>query len=243
MVKNQSEASLVFGEVEVLNRAMNLAMAANAGDANLVLICCADTYTKHIGHQDAMTLPIFGDGGSAILLGRLKPGKIGIGKFVFGTDGNGWNQLIVTSSGCHSSLNSPRLSEADRHLRMNGPEIFRFTTTALKSAFLDMEAKFGFSRLNADWVILHQASALILQHIIATCGLNKERTPIQLENTGNLVSSSIPFVIKKLVDEGRIKRNNCLLLLGFGVGYSWAGCHINWNSRDEFELNLVSCDV
>jgi predicted Zn-dependent peptidase len=36
MVKNQSEASLVFGEVEVLNRAMNLAMAANAGDANLV---------------------------------------------------------------------------------------------------------------------------------------------------------------------------------------------------------------
>jgi hypothetical protein len=36
MVKNQSEASLVFGDVEVLNRAMNLAMAANAGDANLV---------------------------------------------------------------------------------------------------------------------------------------------------------------------------------------------------------------
>jgi len=36
MVKNQAEASLVFGEVEVLNRAMNLAMAANAGDANLV---------------------------------------------------------------------------------------------------------------------------------------------------------------------------------------------------------------
>ena len=36
MVKNQSEASLVFGEVEVLNRAMNLAMAANAGDPNLV---------------------------------------------------------------------------------------------------------------------------------------------------------------------------------------------------------------
>jgi hypothetical protein len=27
---------LIFGEVEVLNRAMNLAMAANAGDVNLV---------------------------------------------------------------------------------------------------------------------------------------------------------------------------------------------------------------
>lgn len=42
-VKNQAEASLVFGEVEVLNRAMNLAMAANAGNVNFV-----NTEDEHI---------------------------------------------------------------------------------------------------------------------------------------------------------------------------------------------------
>ncbi len=35
-VKNQAEASLKFGEVEVLNRAMNLAFASLSGDADLV---------------------------------------------------------------------------------------------------------------------------------------------------------------------------------------------------------------
>ncbi len=35
-VKNQSEATLAFSEVELLNRAMNLAYCANAGDADLV---------------------------------------------------------------------------------------------------------------------------------------------------------------------------------------------------------------
>jgi zinc protease len=35
-VKNQSEASIEFGEVEVMNRAMNLAFAALSGDADLV---------------------------------------------------------------------------------------------------------------------------------------------------------------------------------------------------------------
>ena len=35
-VKNQAEATLVFSEVELLNRAMNLAFAANAGDPDLV---------------------------------------------------------------------------------------------------------------------------------------------------------------------------------------------------------------
>jgi len=35
-VKNQAESTLVFGEVEVLNRAMNLAFASLSGDVNLV---------------------------------------------------------------------------------------------------------------------------------------------------------------------------------------------------------------
>jgi zinc protease len=35
-VKNQAEASLKFGEVEVLNRAMNLAFASLSGSADLV---------------------------------------------------------------------------------------------------------------------------------------------------------------------------------------------------------------
>ena len=35
-VKNQAEATLAFSEVELLNRAMNLAFAANAGDPELV---------------------------------------------------------------------------------------------------------------------------------------------------------------------------------------------------------------
>jgi len=35
-VKNQAESTLAFSEVELLNRAMNLAYAANAGNPDLV---------------------------------------------------------------------------------------------------------------------------------------------------------------------------------------------------------------
>jgi zinc protease len=35
-VKNQAESTIEFGEVEVMNRAMNLAFSALSGDANLV---------------------------------------------------------------------------------------------------------------------------------------------------------------------------------------------------------------
>jgi predicted Zn-dependent peptidase len=35
-VRNQAESSLVFSEVELLNRAMNLAFGANLGDADYI---------------------------------------------------------------------------------------------------------------------------------------------------------------------------------------------------------------
>jgi len=35
-VKNQAESTLAFSEIELLNRAMNLAFAANAGNPELV---------------------------------------------------------------------------------------------------------------------------------------------------------------------------------------------------------------
>ncbi|HTH54622.1 MAG TPA: pitrilysin family protein [Cyclobacteriaceae bacterium] len=57
-VKNQSAASIEFGEVEVMNRAMNLAFASLSGDANLVneeIEKIEDVSTKDI-HRMASTI-------------------------------------------------------------------------------------------------------------------------------------------------------------------------------------------
>ncbi|MEK6547277.1 MAG: pitrilysin family protein [Bacteroidota bacterium] len=55
-VKNQAEASLVFGEVEVLNRAMNLAMAANAGNVDFV-----NTEAEHIAAVELNEIQAWAD--------------------------------------------------------------------------------------------------------------------------------------------------------------------------------------
>lgn len=208
-----------------------------AGDASLALVCCADTYCKWIGDGDPATRPIFGDGAAAILVGRLKPGRTGISRFIFGTDGEGWDKLIVRGSGAHASLNAPPATDADRHLHMNGPEIFRFTTVAVKAAIHDLLEKIQLPKEAIDWFVLHQASGFILKHLIQTCKLDPERTPIMIEKSGNTVSASIPLVLKTLLDEGRLAGGAQLVLVGFGVGYSWACCHIIWQPESEFEMS------
>ena len=49
-----------------------------------------------------------------------------------------------------------------------------------------------------------------------------------LEEVGNVVSSSIPLAIEAYVESGRIKPGQRLLLVGFGVGFTWAACTLTW---------------
>ena len=43
-----------------------------------------------------------------------------------------------------------------------------------------------------------------------------------LKSVGNTVSSSIPIILKKKFRN--IKKNELILLCGFGVGLSWGAC-------------------
>ena len=49
-----------------------------------------------------------------------------------------------------------------------------------------------------------------------------------MENTGNTVSSTIPIAIKESINSGIILKSSKVLITGFGVGYSWGGCILNF---------------
>ena len=42
-----------------------------------------------------------------------------------------------------------------------------------------------------------------------------------MAHCGNTVSSTIPIALKEAQREGRLKEGATVMLVGFGVGYSW----------------------
>jgi 3-oxoacyl-[acyl-carrier-protein] synthase-3 len=48
--------------------------------------------------------------------------------------------------------------------------------------------------------------------------------PILLEDCGNTVSSTLPILIDGLRGRGQLQPGMRNLMVGFGVGWSWAGC-------------------
>jgi 3-oxoacyl-[acyl-carrier-protein] synthase-3 len=49
-----------------------------------------------------------------------------------------------------------------------------------------------------------------------------------MEQCGNTVSSTVPLALKQMKDDCLLQHGSRLMLLGFGVGYSWAGCIVTY---------------
>lgn len=174
-----------------------------SGTAKKVLLLTAETYTKYIAPEDKSTRTIFGDGAAAVLIDEEQVGKIG--QFSLGTDGSGAEKLIVR----------------DDRLFMDGPEIFNFTLEIVPKTLEDVLAKNGCTRDDIDLYVFHQANKFMLDNIRKLNGLPRDKFYVNLETTGNTVSSTIPIALKQLEESGLLRSGQKVLIMGFGVGLSW----------------------
>ncbi len=75
-----------------------------------------------------------------------------------------------------------------------------------------------------DLYLIHQATVFMLDHLRERLALDHEHTPEALRHCGNTVSSTIPILIDELRRSGRLRPGKQTVMIGFGVGLSWAGC-------------------
>lgn len=205
------------------------------GSANKVLLLTADTYSRLIHPLDKSTRTIFGDAGTATLLS--KDSKARLHSFVLGSDGSGAEQLMVKTGGArHARTEQPGVAIDDSGnvrdsacLYMNGPEIFNFTLKAVPKLVQSVMDKAGLTLDQVDLVVFHQANAFMLEHLRRKLGISSEKFMVHLEYCGNTVSSTIPLALEEALKTGRLKRGMKVLLAGFGVGYSWGGCIVEWH--------------
>jgi len=197
-----------------------------SGIAGNVLLITAETYSKYIHPADRSVRTIFSDGAAATWISTADSDQDLIGPFVLGTDGRGAGRLIV-ESGAHRTrrLTGSQVPPPpnDAHLHMDGPGIFNFTIETVPPLVNSLLDKAGQTTEDIAWFVFHQANRFILEHLRRRLGVPRERFCINLKEYGNTVSSTIPMALELLLREGRIQTGDLAMIVGFGVGYSWAG--------------------
>lgn len=200
----------------------------SAGIANNVLLLTAETYNKYLHPSDKSNRSIFGDGAAACLIST--DGFAEIGEFSLGTDGSGADKLIVRT-GASRCKNVTGISEVDDeghtryddYLYMDGGGIFNFTLDAVPAMMKDIIDKNNLSTDNIDYYVFHQANKFMLNTIRKICVIPKDKFFLNLEETGNTVSSTVMIGLKQCLEAGTIKHGMNVMIAGFGVGLSWGG--------------------
>jgi 3-oxoacyl-[acyl-carrier-protein] synthase-3 len=192
-----------------------------SGSAKKGLIFCADTYTKYIDKFDRTCRPLFSDGASATLLTASDSDDIG--SFVFGTDGSGYDKLIVKESGARKTS-----KDSVGVLDMCGADVFLFTLSVVPACINKLLNKSELYIEDIDLFVFHQASQLVLENLIRTMSIDESKVFINLADVGNTVSASIPIALKDAERQEKLKDGDIVMLVGFGVGLSWGATLITW---------------
>lgn len=205
----------------------------NTNIANNVLLLTADTYSKYIHPMDKSTRTIFGDAGAATLISR---GKHQIGNFDLGTDGSGKDALVIPAGGCRLPSSDETAKEIEDNgsirtmdnLYMNGSEVFNFTIRVVPKSVEKVLEKNNLNFEDIDLFVFHQANKFMLDFLRKKIGIPVDKFYINMTDIGNTVSATIPIALKRAEEEGKLKKGDKVLIIGFGVGLSWGGTVLTW---------------
>ncbi len=213
-----------------------LAMAKsfiNTKIAKNVLLITAETYTKHIHPLDKSARTIFGDAAAATL---INDDGYAIGNFDLGTDGSGKDALIIPAGGAKLSRSEVTAEEKEDNgsirsqdnLYMDGTEVFSFTIRVVPQSVKNVLEKNNLTLDDIDLFVFHQANKFMLDFLRNKIKIPKEKFYVNMQDIGNTVSATIPIALKRAEEDGRLHKEDKVLLVGFGVGLSWGSTIITY---------------
>lgn len=200
-----------------------------SGRVKNVLFVAGDTYSKLMNKKDRSIRTLFGDGVSATYIEETTTSS-NITNILLGTDGKKYDHFYIEAGGARYPSNEETSLEytdksgnvrSKEQICMNGFGVLSFFNSIIPKEVGKVLDSASIGIDDVDYFIFHQASKLALDGISKALKISEDKMIVNMADTGNLVSASIPVVFARAIDDGHIKRGDTVLLCGFGVGLSW----------------------
>ena len=207
-----------------------MALAADlvaGGRYQNALVIGAETLSRITDYTDRATCILFGDGAGAVVLQAGEaPG--GVLSSELGADGSGGELLILPGGGSVYPTSSETVTRRLHFIQMQGRQVFRFATRVMAEASKKALDRAELQVEDVTLFVPHQANDRILQAAARGLGIAEDRMFSNLARYGNTSSASIPIALCEAIDQGKIKRDDLIVCVGFGAGLTWAAAAIRW---------------
>jgi 3-oxoacyl-[acyl-carrier-protein] synthase-3 len=152
----------------------------------------------------------------------------GILAYSLGADGSGGDLLSRPACGSRLPPSSELLDKGLHYMHMDGRAVFRWAVAILCDTIQDVLKHAGLSTEDVDLYIPHQANIRIINAGIDVLRIPRSRVYNNLDRYGNTSAGSVPLALDEAVQEGKVKKDQLILLSGFGAGLAWGTAVVRW---------------
>lgn len=191
-----------------------------------ILVIGAETLSTRINWQDRNTCVLFGDGaGACVVTGNQQGGGMLASNLY--SDGRLYNLLKMAGA---ASMNPDMLLPGydGSYIKMEGRDVFKYAVRSMEKAVFDVLEKANVDISDVKLIIPHQANMRILKSLADHLGAPLEKVYINVDKYGNTSAASIPIALDEANREGRLEKNDLLLLCCFGGGFTWGAMIFRW---------------
>lgn len=189
------------------------------GACRTVLVVGAEVLHRYVDYSDRETCILFGDGAGAAVVTAC-PEK---------ESSQILSEHLYADGSIHDLFELPTVTAADPFqrgpnmvktptMRMKGREVFKHAVRTMTACCEQALQQNGLGKDDIDWLIPHQANERILDSVARHFEIPNEKVVINLDKTGNTSAATIPIALDEAVRDGRIKRDQLILLAAFGAG-------------------------
>ena len=200
----------------------------NSGLYKNILLIGAEKMSSVIDWTDRSTCVLFGDGAGATVVGRVEK-DLGMLGFELGSDGKHADKLIVNAGGSVLPVSEETIDDRQQYVKMSGSDIFKFAVRKIPELAKVMMDRYDLSKEDLKLMIPHQANIRIIDAANKKLDFPKEKVMVNLDKYGNVSAASIPIAIDEAYREGKLSKNDKLLIIGFGGGLTWGASIIKWS--------------
>ncbi len=184
-----------------------------AGFAKRGLVIGAETLSRVTDWDDRGTAILFGDGGGAVVVERVREG--GFLGFELGCDAARAADLTLPHGGT---------------IHMNGAAVYRFSTREVPESVERLLAHCDAAIGDVDLYAPHQSNRRIIEHTLKRLRLPAEKVVLNIDRVGNTSAASIPIALADAVAGGRLRDGQLVLMTGVGAGLTWGSVLLRWGS-------------
>lgn len=197
----------------------------NSGMCSNVLVLAGDTTSRMINSMDKSLRMVFGDCGTATLVGKSN-NPMG---FHIQSDGSGADRLIVPAGGFRTPASAEtsvleydedKNGRTKNDLYMDGMAIFNFAITKVHKNIDVLLKEILWEKDSVGLFALHQANEFMVNYVRKKLKVPSEIVPINVANYGNTGPATIPLLLSDLCGNSSYDLSR-VVMSGFGVGLSW----------------------